>query len=509
MQRNFRSVAESISEIFWIADMKKNVLIFVNGAYERIYGRDRNELYSASHSRFDAVHPDDHSRVRQAFRTLMKSGSCVVEYRIVRPDGAVRWLHEAAYTSRIDSECVTHCAGVAEDITLRRQYETQLRQAQKMEALGGLVGGMAHDFNNILSVIMASLDLIKRHFDQDKSGTELCDEALFSAERGAELIKNLLAFARRQSLLPKAIDANSLITMMRELLQRALGESITLRTTLAADLWLVSVDPIQLETALLNFATNARDAMPGGGTFDIGTRNRSLAAEDSHLLAELPPGDYVQIELRDTGVGIPSDSIAHIFEPFFTTKAPGVGTGLGLAMVYGFVRQSGGQLTVYSEPGRGTVFHVYLPRVADCQAHVLTQAIEEPVTGGLDIVLLVEDNMHLRRAVAAQLANLGYQVRQAEDARAALMILETDEPFDLLFTDIVMPGGIDGIALAERATALRPGLKILLTSGFPDVPNAASRIETSAFGILSKPYSRGDLARALRRALDQPAKTEG
>jgi signal transduction histidine kinase/CheY-like chemotaxis protein len=381
--------------------------------------------------------------------------------------------------------------------------ERQLTQAQKMEAIGTLTGGMAHDFNNVLGVIVGNLDLLTRVIKADPAAAELCGEALDGATRCADLIRRLLAFARRQSLRPERTDVNAVVNDIALLLRRTLGEDITLALDLDARLWPVMADPAQLESALVNLATNARDAMPKGGPLDITTRNTHLDASYAMLHPDVVAGDYALLEISDTGTGIAPQVIGRIFEPFFTTKEQGRGTGLGLSMVFGFVKQTGGHLAVDSEPGLGSTFRIYLPRANVDDGKAANPTDRQPVVGGEETVLLVEDNAALRRATARQLTELGYQVREAEHADAALALLDHGNRVDLLFTDVVMPGTMDGFDLAHEATRLRRGLKVLLTSGFSGVRVGDQRMEDCPFLLLNKPYRHDELARALRAVLDR------
>jgi signal transduction histidine kinase/CheY-like chemotaxis protein len=385
----------------------------------------------------------------------------------------------------------------------RRIIEQQLIQAQKMEAIGNLTGGMAHDFNNVLGVIIGNLDLLGRLVKADVAASELCGEALDGATRCADLIARLLAFARRQSLHPEQIDVNALVSDIARLLGRVLGEDIALTLDLDPASWPVTADAAQLEAALVNLATNARDAMPKGGKLDIATRNVQIDAGFSIENADVSPGDYTLIEISDTGSGIPAEIIGRIFEPFFSTKGPAKGTGLGLSMAYGFVKQSGGHLSVYSEPGLGTTFRLYLPRNGAGETASAGPSKAGAIVGGDETVLLVEDNAQLRRAAARQLTGLGYRVREAEHADAARVILSSGERIDLLFSDVVMPGTMDGVDLAQQATLSRRGLKVLLTSGFPGVRGPGQGMAGCPFRLLNKPYHRAELARVVREVLDR------
>jgi PAS domain S-box-containing protein len=390
---------------------------------------------------------------------------------------------------------------IGRDISDRKAAEDRLRQAQKMEAIGQLTGGMAHDFNNLLGVIIGNLDTARDTGHLVGEVDELIGEAIDAALLGADLTRRLLAFARRQQLEPKPIDVNELVSGIAGLLSRTLGEDIPISVDLAEDVWLVLADPAQLEAALLNLATNARDAMPTGGRLMIVTGNRRLDADYAATYAELSPGDYAMIEVSDTGVGMPPEVMSRIFEPFFTTKEPGKGTGLGLSMVFGFIKQSGGHINLYSEVGGGTTFRLYLPRA---QAKVEAEAQQQPEAhsaGGSETVLLVEDNAAMRRVARKQLASLGYRVIEAESAAAALASLAS-ERVDLLFSDIVMPGEMNGVELARVAMAGWRSLRVVLSSGFPEARLKGGADAIAGIRLLSKPYRRDELARALREALD-------
>jgi CheY-like chemotaxis protein len=329
---------------------------------------------------------------------------------------------------------------------------------------------------------------------------QLVQEALAAAQRGADLTRSLLAFARRQPLRPRHVDINALVGNITRLLSRTLGERIEISLDLAPDLWPVVVDPAQLEAALTNLATNARDAMSKGGRLTVATANRQLDEDYASQHVELAPGDYAMIEVSDTGIGMSPAVMARIFDPFFSTKPRGEGTGLGLSMVFGFMKQSGGHINVYSEQGVGTTFRIYLPRDRrkfDGETRS-PKAADVPRSDG-ETVLVVEDNEMITRLVATQLRSLGYQVRQAPNASAALDILKAGEPIDLVFADVVMPGQLDGFDLAEEIQAAWPSIKVVLTSGFPGSSHARSNTNIP---LLTKPYHRDELARVLREALD-------
>ena len=397
--------------------------------------------------------------------------------------------------------------GIIRDLTERREAEKereQLRQAQKMEAVGQLTGGLAHDFNNLLAIIIGNLDLLLELRQGDAVADELVRDALESALRGADLTRRLLAFARRQPLRPERCDINDVIGRIVKLLMRTLGENITIELALASDVWPVVIDRAQFEAVIANLATNARDAMPKGGRLLVDTRNGQLDQSYAEAHAEVTPGEYVVIEVTDSGCGIPSDRLTRIFEPFYTTKEQGKGTGLGLSMVFGFMKQSGGHISVYSEPGKGTTFRLYLPRFEEAAVQALPAEAEPAPRGRDETILVVEDNPGLRRIVMRQLIDAGYQVLEAPDADAAMTIVESPEPIHLLLTDIVMPGSMDGRDLAKAAVRRRPLLKVLLTSGFPDARAGGGSGAVTETRLLSKPYRKEDLRRAVRETLDGP-----
>jgi len=384
-----------------------------------------------------------------------------------------------------------------EDLTQRHTLEAQLRQAQKMEAIGGL----AHDFNNLLLVILGNLGLLIEILPpEDEDSLTCCGEARDAALRGAALIRSLLAFARRQPLKPERIDINSLIADQMVLLRRTLGERVEITIDLSDTLWPVMVDGAQLEAALVNLATNARDAMPKGGRLAIATKNRRLDSEYAVRHPEVTPGDHAMIEVTDTGTGMSDAVISHIFEPFFTTKERGAGTGLGLSMVFGFIKQSGGHLNVYSEVGVGTTFRLFLPRARDPGLAEEELIIEAVPLGQGEKILVVEDNDSIRRLAARMLTQLGYEPTAVNNVADALGYLTGGKRVDLLFTDIVMPGKADGLDLASTVRERWPDIKILLTSGFPNNDEALN-MRKLGIGLLSKPYQREELARAIRYAL--------
>ena len=389
-----------------------------------------------------------------------------------------------------------------QDVTERRSFDERLRQAQKLEALGQLTGGVAHDFNNLLTVILGNAELLTERLDDQQQLRLLAEMTASAAERGAELTNRLLAFARRQALEPRRVDINRLIGGMDGLLRRTLGERLEIEVVRGGGVWSARVDPGQLEVALLNLAINARDAMPDGGRLTIETANASLDDDYAARHEEVVPGQYVMLSLTDSGHGMTPEHMARAFEPFFTTKAVGKGSGLGLSMVYGFVKQSGGHIKLYSEVGEGTTARLYLPRAtADDPEAVYPTDVDEPAPGE-EHVLVVEDDALVREHVSSLLEGLGYRVTRAENGHEALAAIDAHDDIALLFTDVVMPGGMDGRRLADEARRRRPALRVLYTSGYTENAIVHHGRLDAGVQLLSKPYRRTELAAKVRRVLD-------
>jgi PAS domain S-box-containing protein len=393
--------------------------------------------------------------------------------------------------------------GFVRDLTSRHKIEEELRQSQKMEAIGQLTGGLAHDFNNLLTVVSGNLEMIDNKLEDPKLRV-LLREAQSAADEGAKLTSQLLAFGRRQSLNPRTVDIGQLVGGFSDLLRRTLGEAVELRTVISGAAIEASVDGSQLQNAILNLAINARDAMPKGGRLTIDISSVKLDADYAKTYPSVRTGDYVLISVTDTGSGMTAEVREKAFDPFFTTKGLGAGTGLGLSMVYGFAKQSGGNIQLYSEPGQGTSVRIFLPSAPSRSGQeipVSNTAETAPMPGGREKLLVVEDDPRVRRVVVARLAALGYQVIEAATGTEALKQLELHDDISLLFTDIVMPGGMTGNELAEQVRMAKPTIKVLFTSGYAE-PTIAGRELAQSGRWLRKPHTARDLAMVLRELLD-------
>jgi signal transduction histidine kinase len=400
-----------------------------------------------------------------------------------------------------EGETIVNFVAVKEDITERKEMEEQLRQAQKMEAVGRLTGGIAHDFNNLLAIITGNLQLLAERPGGDTKAREYIDDALWSARRGGELTHRLLAFARKQSLKPTVIDLNDVVRGMTDLLRRTLGANVRIQESLAPDLGTTFTDRGELERALVNLAVNAWDAMRDGGTLTLETRNAVLDEDYAEHHQEVTPGDYVLLAVTDTGTGMSPDVVIRVFEPFFTTKETGKGSGLGLSMVFGFVKQSGGHVSIYSRVGQGTSVKLYLPRMLSPAVRVEERPLDvTPGEFGEKVVLVVEDEAKLRKVAVKMLDQLGLRSVQAETARDALELL-VDTHVDVLFTDIELPGGMNGAELAEAAQKLAPNIKVLFTTGYAREMVLRDKWLQDKTPWLLKPYSHMDLARELKALL--------
>ncbi len=501
-ERRFRSLADSIPALIWMSDVNGGC-IFVNRRWTEHTGRSLDQELGRGFE--DNIHPEDLERtLPQEAATFAERRLHSEEYRLRGRDGEYRWFLDTMVPRFSAADEYLGHVGVLIDIDERRRLEEQLRQSQKMEAVGQLTGGVAHDFNNLLTVVIGNLERIQEHRDDPRKVDALAVMAFQAAQRGAELVQRLLAFSRKQTLMPTDIQPNRLVAGLTDLLRRTLGESIEVALRLSDSAWPATADPAQLENALLNLAINARDAMSGGGRLLIETGNAILDAADVAQIPEAVAGSYVLLTVSDNGAGMTPDVLERACQPFFTTKEVGKGTGLGLSMVYGFAKQSGGHLKIESEVGRGTTVKLYLTRARGANVAAGQPATAE-MPGGGETILVVEDNEHVCRFVAAQLGGLGYAVIAATTGEAALDLIESGRPIDLLFSDVMLPGSFNGPRLLQEARRRRPELKALFTSGYAADALLHRQLHEGGVRLLRKPYRHHDLAHHVRTALDAEA----
>ena len=490
-----RRIFDTSNDLILVTDTSGN-FIQVSPSVTAILGYQPPDMIG--HSAVEFIHPDDLENTRNEMRAARRGQSKRnFETRYIDKEGkavALNWTGTW-------SEPVRRHFFIGRDLTEKQAAEAQLRQVQKMDAIGQLTGGVAHDFNNILTVITGTIGILEEAVAKEPqlvAVAKLIDEA---AERGANLTRHLLAFARKQPLQPLEVDVNSLVLEAAKLLHPTLGEHIEITPLLAEDAWTALVDPSQLTTAVLNLALNARDAMPSGGKLALETSNVYLDENYAGMHDEVAAGNYVMIAVSDTGTGIPAALLERVFDPFFTTKEVGKGTGLGLSMVFGFVKQSGGHIKIYSEEGHGTSVKIYLPRATGMNQTAAEVLVSENIEGGNEAVLVVEDDSLVRRHVMTQIESLGYTTLEAANAADALRIIDNGAKIDLLFTDVIMPGPMNGRQLVDEALRRRPDLKTLYTSGYTE--NAIvhhGRLDSGVL-LLAKPYRKSELARMIRLAL--------
>lgn len=454
----------------------------------------------------EGVHKEDFDRCLQIYTSSFDAREPFsMIYRLRRHDGEYRHILDNGAPFYRGGDFAGYF-GSCIDVSDQQQTEARLREAQKMDALGKLTGGIAHDFNNLLQIIGGNLQLLAKDLAGNERAEARLKNAITGVSRGAKLASQLLSFGRRQTLAPKVVNLGKLIRNMDDMLRRALGGAIEIETIVAGGLWNTFADPVHVETAILNLAINARDAMNGRGKLTIEVGNSSLDNNYAARHVEVLAGQYVMLAVSDTGSGIPPDIMTKVFDPFFTTKPEGQGTGLGLSMVHGFVKQSGGHMKMYSEVGHGTTARIYLPRCREGE-DILPEIEEAPAKGGTETVLIVEDDEDVRATAAEMLTELGYSVLKAKNADSAMEVVESGVAIDILFTDVVMPGKIRSPELVRRAQQKLPKLAVLFTSGYTD--NAMLHGEALDHGtdILNKPYTREELARKLRQIL-QDANSE-
>ncbi len=501
-EERFREMAENLDEVLWMSDPRTSRILYVSPAYEKIWGRTCQSLYERPLSFVEGIHPDDRAGMRAALERQGAYGSFQQEYRVVRPDGSVRWIWDRSFPVRNKAGELVRVVGIAQDISERKGLEEQLRQAQKMEAVGQLAGGVAHDFNNLLTIITGHSQLLLQDFDSSSPVRSKIELIRATADRAAALTRQLLAFSRKQILEPAVLDLTAVVTGLTSMLQRVIGEDVEFAIVPGMGAGRILADQGQLEQVLMNLVVNARDAMPHGGRLTIQTARVEIDRAFTARHPEVVPGVYAMLAVSDTGSGMNPEVQARIFEPFFTTKEVGKGSGLGLSTVYGIVRQHEGCITVESELGRGSTFRVYLSRVADAIEASVPVATPTEAPRGVETLLVVEDEAEVRALVRDALAMIGYKVLEAPDGRAALRIAEEEAGhIHLLVTDVVMPG-LNGAQVADRLKASHPETRVLYMSGYTDDRISHHGVLTPGTTLLSKPFTPHALARKVREALD-------
>ncbi|MGI4855970.1 MAG: PAS domain-containing protein [Janthinobacterium lividum] len=482
---------------------------FCDAAIAEVYGVDAVEAQAGiQRERFLAnVHHEDLAALRTTMAGgLVRSGDLELEYRIRHPDGSTRWVLSRAHTYFDAAHQPVRRTGIGIDMTAQRLLEQQLRQSQKMEAVGQLTGGLAHDFNNLLQGVMGPLELVRRlvALNRTESLDRYIDMAMSSAQKAAALTHRLLAFSRRQPLDPKRVDANELVTSLGDLLRRTTGEQVLVKLVLDATPCRTRCDANQLESALLNLSINARDAMPEGGTLTIQTAHEEIDHKYAATQRGVNPGRYISIAVTDTGEGMPADVARQAFEPFFTTKPLGQGTGLGLSMVYGFAGQSGGFATLYSHEGLGTTIRIFLPENSDDTTEVDVADDHGAIqTGAGETILVVEDDENVRQLLIDLFTECGYEVLHATDGPSGLMIIESDARIDLLVSDVGLPG-LNGRQMADAARLKRPGLRILFTTGYAELAAVSDGFLAPGMEMITKPFSVEKIVHRVQQMLSAP-----
>jgi PAS domain S-box-containing protein len=502
-ESRLRRAQQQVRLAYWTWQLETEEYHWAPGA-GLILGVADRDLPQTEAGYFACIHPEDRERMKRLYDKITNGQDAFNhEFRIQRPDGGIIWVREIGEVEHDASGRRVSVAGTIQDITSQRNLEEQLRQSQKMEAIGQLTGGIAHDFNNLLAVILGNLELVTEQIGDNKKLAKGIDNAVKASLRGADLTQRLLAFARRQALAPIPTDVNKLIASMRDLITRPLGPNVEFSTVLGKGIWPIEIDHAQLESAVLNMALNARDAMPDGGRLTIETTNTHVAEDADMLFGELRPGDYVLISVSDTGSGMNDEVKARAFDPFYTTKSLGKGTGLGLSMVYGFVKQSGGHIRIDSEVGVGTSMRIYLPRAQSVAAMPESESAAAAPKARGETIMVLEDEAEVATVAQRYLVRLGYKVILAEDAETAMAKLSTTPHIDLLLADIILGGKRDGRAVAKEAVARWPHLKIMFMSGYAPNGGPSDGTGDEPAVHISKPFRKSELARQLRRVLDR------
>lgn len=500
----FKLLGRATHDLIWDVDLKLG-RIWWNDALLTVYGYDPIKFCDDPDIWERWVHPDDRDRVKESLRTVFEghSDNWSCGYRFVRADGHALEVIDRGLVLRDADGAPVRMIGSTADVSEVHDLERRLRQVHKMEALGQLTGGIAHDFNNLLTIIIGNAELLTETLARETQEHQSAEATLLAAEHAGTLTSRLLSFARLQPLEPAHIELPTLFKEIEELIRRTINEDIEIQIVAPPDVWPIAVDPGQLENAILNMVINARDAMPDGGRVTIEASNMLIDDDDLDREPDVQGGQYVLIAVSDDGRGMPATILDRAFEPFFTTKEHGKGTGLGLSMVWGFVKQSNGQARIYSKPGEGTTVKLYFPKSDIEKKEVARTAAFSSAAGGSERILVVEDDEMVRSYVISQLVSLGYEIQEASSAEQALLLLDEGQTFDLLFTDVVMPGGMNGQQLAGLAKHRVPGIRVLLTSGYTEDAIVHEGRLDPGVNLLSKPYRRAQLASKIRSVLDR------
>jgi two-component system, cell cycle sensor histidine kinase and response regulator CckA len=504
-EEKFRQLAENISDVFWMTSSDLQQVHYASPAYEQIWGRAVASVIAHPQEWAEAILPEDRERVHATFgRLIAGEPSVSVEFRIARPDGEVRWIHSRGFQVRDGAGTVIRLTGIASDVTERKRIEAQMFQTQRLETVGKLAGGVAHEFNSILTAIIGQTELIISDLPVDSRLAKNAIEIRQAAGRAAALTRQLLAYGRKQILQPETIDLNAMLAGMESTLQHLAGRNVDVRIVPAPGLKAVKMDPGQMEQVIVNIVMNAAAVMPNGGKLTLETANTTLDQDYAGQFQDLKAGEYVMLAITDTGPGISPEVRKHLFEPFFSTKGVGEGSGLGLATCYGILKQSGGHINVYSEPARGATFKVYMPQVEVRPASPAPRPDPAHLPHGTETILLVEDDPALREMASNLLTRLGYTVLAAADGVEALNLKHQlgARHVDLVFTDVVMPN-MSGKELADRFQILYPQTRILFTSAYTENAIVHQGVLNPGVTLLQKPFTPSALAVKVREVLDR------
>jgi two-component system, cell cycle sensor histidine kinase and response regulator CckA len=504
-EEKFRQLADNITDAFWVTSPDLQIIHYISAAYERIWGLSVESLYAHPHQWIEAILPEDRDRVFAVFAALMENQSMVsVEYQITRPDGTVRWIHDRGFQVRDASDKLIRLTGIATDITERKLIESRMFQSQKMETVGKLAGGVAHEFNSLLTAIIGQSELLMEDLPPEGTLGDGAREIRDAAERAATLTRQLLAYGRKQILQPAILDLNVVLTDMVSTLQHLMGREVDVRLVPATGLKAVKIDPGQMEQVIVNIAMNAAEAMPNGGKFTLETSNVTLDEDFVRPYPSLKAGDYVVLSMTDTGTGMSEEVKARAFEPFFSTKGAGQGTGLGLATCYGILKQSEGHINLYSEIARGSTLKIYLPQVEPLVKTDAPRLKAANLPRGTETILLAEDDASLLKMASTLLRRLGYTVLTAANGLEAMNLGNQRDVghIDLLLTDVVMPH-MSGKELSDRIHAIYPHTKILFTSAYTENAIVHQGVLNRGVMLLQKPFTPSALANKVRDVIDQ------